>query len=167
MIIDKDGKLFGKIKVVDIIVVALIIVAAGFFASRYLGRGAQGGALMGPAADRLEITFFAEEVHSFVIDAISIGDPTREYAQFANFGTVTDILVGPSVTWAPDSGGALHEADKGDRFYSLTVKTTAVGTIDQVGFSVDGISYFVGRSVTLQIGQAGVAGRIAGVERIE
>ena len=164
MIIDKNGKLFGKISIIDIVIVALLVVAVCFLGLRFLNRNSPG--LSGSSLDKLEITFYSEEVNDFVADAISIGDSTMEMAQYASFGTVTDKIVGPSITWVPDAAGVVHGAPK-DKYYSLTVKMTAYGTIGSTGFTVDGTTYFVGRTVVLYVGKAGFQGRIASVEKVE
>jgi hypothetical protein len=165
MIIDKNGKLFGKISIIDIIVVVLIAVAAGVVGLRFLS-GQNTGILSSSGADRLEITFYSEEVNDFVVDAISIGDSTMEYAQYASFGTVIDVMPGPSVTWVPDADGVVHQGHKEGKYYSLTVKTEAFGTIDNTGFTLDGTKYFVGKTVIMYVGKAGYQGRISSVKKV-
>ncbi|MCL2164068.1 MAG: DUF4330 domain-containing protein [Oscillospiraceae bacterium] len=166
MVIDKNGKVFGKISVIDIIIVLFLIAAVGFAGSRYLFSDTQ-SALTGSGSEKLEITFYAEEVNDFVVDAISIGDSTMEMAQYASFGTVSDIVVGPSITWSPDTEGNVHAAAKEGYYKSVTLKMNANGSINDVGFSVDGTTYFVGRTIILYVGKAGFQGRIASVERID
>ena len=164
MIIDKNGKFFGRISIIDIIIVALLIVAVCFLGIKFLSRN-NAGILSGSSQDKLEITFYSEEVNDFVVDAISIGDPTMEMAQYASFGTVIDKIVEPSITWVPDADGVMHGAPK-DRYYSLTVKMSAYGSIDKPGFTLDGTTYFVGRTIVLYVGKAGFQGRIASVEKV-
>ena len=166
MIIDKNGKLFGKISVIDIIIVIFLIIAVGFVAVKYVFKN-NPITMSGANLDKLEITFSSEEVNDFVVDAMSIGDSVKELAQYASFGTVTDIIVSPSITWVSDHNGIVHSATKEDKYKAVTVKTVAYGTIDQTGFSLDGTSYFVGKTVVMYIGKAGFQGRISSVEKVD
>jgi hypothetical protein len=164
--IDKNGKLFGKISVIDILVVALVLVASVFFVTRYLST--RSSALnAGGALDTLEIKFYAEEVNDFVVDSISVGDAAKEMAQYASFGTITDIRTAPSITWVSDSDGNLYASPKEDKYFSVTVTLEAKGKIDATGFTLDGTTYFVGKTVILYLGKAGFQGRIAGVEKVD
>jgi hypothetical protein len=164
-VIDKNGKLFGKISVIDIIVVALLVAAGLFFASRYLG--SRGTAITpGGALDLLEIKFYSEEVNDFVADAIAVGDAAKEFAQYASFGTVTAVESGPSITWVADSDANMFGRPK-DGYNSVTVTMRARGKLDATGFSLDGTTYFVGKTVILYLGRAGFQGRISGVEVVK
>jgi len=164
-IIDKDGKLFGKVSVIDLIVVALLVAAGLFLATRYLG--SKGAAITpGGALDLLEVKFYSEEVNDFVADAISVGDAAKEFAQYASFGTVTAVEVGPSITWVADSNAKMFGQEK-DGYKSVTVTMRVRGKLDSTGFSLDGTTYFVGKTVILYLGKAGFQGRISGVEVVQ
>jgi hypothetical protein len=163
--IDKNGKLFGKVSVIDVLIVALILVAGIFVATRYLSsRNAAQGA---GSLDTLQIKFYAEEVNDFVVDSISVGDAAKEMAQYASFGTITDIRTAPSITWVSDMDGNLYASPKEDKYFSVTVTMEAKGKIDATGFTLDGTTYFVGKTVILYLGKAGFQGRISGVEKID
>ena len=165
MVIDKNGKLFGKISIIDIIVILLILAAGSFLGIRYLST-ANSPIGAGAALDELEIKFYSEEVNDFVVDAINIGDSAKEFAQYASFGKVTNVEVSPSIIWVQDFDGNIYGAPKEDRYYSVTVTMRAKGKIDDTGFSLDGTTYFVGKTVILYLGQAGFQGRISGVEKV-
>jgi hypothetical protein len=160
LVIDKNGKLFGKVSVIDLAVVALVLIAVAYAGARYLGsRG--GGPVAGDLVD-LEIKFYAPEVNDFVVDAIHVGDAAKEYAQYASFGTVTAVEPAESVYWVGDAEGVMHPGSKPGQFQSCTVTMRAKGKIDATGFSLDGTTYFVGKTVVLYLGVAGFEGRIAG-----
>ena len=164
-VIDKDGKLFGKVSVIDIAVVALLVAAGLFLASRYLS--SRGSAITpGGALDLLEIKFYSEEVNDFVVDAISVGDAAKEFAQYASFGTVTAVETAPSITWVADADANMFGMPK-DGYKAVTVTMRARGRLEATGFSLDGTTYFVGKTVILYLGQAGFQGRISGVEVVE
>ena len=165
MIIDKNGRLFGKVSIIDVLIIVLIFAAGVFFAARYLSTKdtiiGTGGAL-----DDLEIGFSSEEVNNFVVDAIKVGDSAKEYAQYANFGTVVDIETADSITWVADIDGLINPSSKDGYYSSITVKTRVKGKINDIGFELDGTTYFVGKTVIIQFGKAGFQGRISSVERV-
>jgi len=158
--ISKDGKLFGKVSIIDVAVVALILVAGAYAGFRYLGSrniGTAGGSL-----DELEITFFSPEVNDFVVNSIKVGDAAKEFAQYASFGTITKVEPGDSVYWVGDAMGGIHPGAKPGYFQSCTVTMRARGKIEATGFTLDGTTYFVGKTVVMYLGVAGFEGRIAG-----
>jgi len=165
MIIDKNGRLFGKVSVIDALIVVFILAAGIFFAARYMSsRNNPIGA--GSALDELEITFYSEEVNNFVVDAIKEGDAAKEYAQYASFGNVVKVEIADSITWVGDSNGIIYPSSKDGNYSSITVTTRARGKINAIGFELDGSTYFVGKTVIMQFGKAGFQGRISGVERV-
>jgi len=165
MIIDKSGRLFGKVSVIDVLIIVLIVAAGFFFATRYFSNSSSP---IGPGSslDELEITFYSEEVNNFDVDAIKIGDPAMEYAQYASFGNVVNVEKADSISWVGDFDGIITPSSKDGYFSSVTVTTRARGRISDIGFELDGTNYFVGRTVILQFGKAGFQGRISSVERV-
>ena len=165
MIIDNNGRLFGKVSIIDLLIIILVFAAVFFLAARYLSSGdITIGA--GSSLEELEIKFYSEEVNDFVVDAIKIGDSTKEFAQYANFGTVIRVERDDSITWVGDFDGLILPSSKEGHYSSVTVTTRVKGRISDVGFELDGTNYFVGKTVIIQIGVAGFQGRISGVERV-
>jgi hypothetical protein len=165
MIIDNNGRLFGKVSIIDVLIIALVFVAGFFLAIRYFSsRDNPMGA--GGSLEELEIKFYSEEVNNFVADAIKNGDAAKEYAQYANFGTVVNVDKTDSITWVGDFDGIINPSSKDGYYSSVTVTTHARGRITEIGFELDGTNYFVGKTVIMQFGKAGFQGRIAGVDRV-
>jgi hypothetical protein len=165
MIIDNNGRLFGKVSIIDVLIIALVFAAGFFLAARYLvSRDSPIG--VGSSLDELEIKFYSEEVNDFVADSIKEGDSAKEFAQYANFGTVIKVEKADSITWVGDFDGIINPSSKDGYYSSITVTTRARGRINEIGFELDGTNYFVGKTVIMQFGKAGFQGRIAGVERV-
>jgi len=165
MIIDNNGRLFGKVSIIDVLIVALVFAAGIFLAARYLS-SRENPIGVGGSLDELEIKFYSEEVNNFVADAIKEGDSAKEYAQYANFGTVVKVERTDSITWVGDFDGIINPSSKDGYYSSITVTTRARGRINDIGFELDGTTYFVGKTVIMQFGKAGFQGRIAGVARV-
>jgi len=164
MVIDKNGRLFGKVSIIDVLIVAFILSAGAFFAARYLTQR-NNPIIAGGSLDDLIIKFYSEEVNNFVVDAIKEGDAAKEFAQYANFGTVVKVEKADSITWVGDIDGIINPSSKDGYYSSITVTTKARGKINAIGFELDGTNYFVGKTVIMQFGKAGFQGRISGVER--
>jgi len=165
MIIDSNGRLFGKVSIIDVLIVALVIAAAFFLAVRYLS-SRDNPIGPGSSLDELEVKFYSEEVNDFVVDAIMEGDSAKEFAQYANFGAVVKVERADSITWVGDFDGIINPSSKDGHYSSVTVTTRVRGRITDIGFDLDGTNYFVGKTVIMQFGKAGFQGRIAGVERV-
>jgi len=165
MIIDNNGRLFGKVSIIDVLIIVLVFAAGFFLAVRYFSSGDNPiGA--GSTLEELEIKFYSEEVNNFVVDAINEGDAAKEFAQYANFGTVVNVEKADSITWVGDFDGIINPSSKDGYYSSIIVTTRARGKINDIGFELDGTNYFVGKTVIMQFGKAGFQGRIAGVERV-
>jgi hypothetical protein len=165
MIIDNNGRLFGKVSIIDLLIIILIFAAGFFLAVRYFSTR-NSPIAAGSSLDELEITFYSEEVNNFVVDAIKEGDAAKEFAQYANFGTVVKIESEESITWVGDFDGFINPSSKDGHYSSVTVTTRVRGRINDIGFELDGTNYFVGKTVIMQFGKAGFQGRISGVERV-
>ena len=166
MIIDNNGRLFGKVSIIDVLIVALIFAAGFFLAVRYFS-SRDNPLGTGSSLEELEIKFYSEEVNDFVVDAIKVGDAAKEFAQYANFGTVVSVERADSITWVGDFDGIINPSSKDGHYSSIIVTTRVRGRIsDSVGFELDGTNYFVGKTVIMQFGKAGFQGRIAGVEAV-
>ena len=64
MIIDKNGKLFGKVNIIDLIIVLAVVILGVFVALNFTG----GEDAEVPAAQKAVIKFYSEEVTDFVLD---------------------------------------------------------------------------------------------------
>ena len=58
--IDEKGRLFGKINIVDLLVILVIVIAAVFVGVKFLGGGSSGG--IGAAKTKVVYTVLVENV---------------------------------------------------------------------------------------------------------
>lgn len=88
-VIDKKGKLFGLINIIDLGVILLImlLVVGG---ARRMGRGVS---LKGtkPAIIEVEVS----DVKKNIVEALSVGDPMYHYGKDVKFGDIVDKQVEP------------------------------------------------------------------------
>ena len=87
----KNGKLFGKINVIDflaILAVVVVIAAAAVFVLRPKDGG-----------DTLIIKFRIEEVDGFVAKKVLIGDEMYDDTNLQDIGVVTDVEISDSISY--------------------------------------------------------------------
>ena len=137
--IDKNGKLFGKISIVDIIIILAIIVAGLFFVRR-LGIFSPKSAITN-SGDKLQVTFYQEEVNSFTANNVKIDDPTTETLLNMSFGNVANIEVGPSVSWGEDKDGKQVKSTK-EGWSSVYITMETNGILGPNGISIGGSKYY-------------------------
>lgn len=155
--IDKNGKLFGKVSIIDIVIIIAVIVAGVFFVNK-IGLFSNNTTITN-SNPNLRVTFYQEEVNSFTANNINIDDPTTETLQNKSFGKVVDIKVGDSVSWAQDkNGNQLKSTKEGWSHVYITMETN--GTLGPNGINISGSTYYIGQFITLRVGDSIFYGRI-------
>lgn len=154
MLIDSKGKLFGKISIVDIIVVVMILgVIAGvgykFTKSRTSTPFSKKDAVM--------VTFFQEEVPGYVPGTIKVGDIAADNATGSVFGKVVSVKADKAVSVGTNSNGEMVQTSR-PGYNSLTVVVEGQGIYkdgasDQ-GVSFDNTNFFVNKSIELKVGNS-------------
>ena len=115
----KNGKLFGKINVIDflaILAVVVVIAAAAVFVLR-------------PKDDTLIIKFRIEEVDGFVAKKVHIGDEMYDDTNLQDIGVVTDVELSDSISYGQVNDSVYTLTSK-EGYYSMII-TGEVKTQDQ------------------------------------
>lgn len=89
-IIDKNGKLFGKISVIDILVVAVVIVLIFAVYSRFFTKTTTA---VGTINDSFEFQLCVKGVREQTVDALRVGDSVYDSENNTYLGTITAIEV--------------------------------------------------------------------------
>ena len=136
--IDKNGKLFGKISIIDIIIILAVLIFGIFLASK-IGLFSNNTTIVS-SEPNLRITFYQEEVNSFTANNISIGDPTTETLQNKNLGKVVDIEVGDSISWGFDKDGNQVKSTK-EGWSLVYIHMETNGALGPNGINIGGSNY--------------------------
>ncbi len=163
MIIDKKGKLFGKVSIIDIIILALVMMGLVFF---FRQMGIKKSAVSGQGAMDLEITFYQPAVNDFTANAIKIGDPAKESFRDASFGEVVDFEIGDSVNYEYDENGEFVPSVM-EGYNSIIIKTRAKGNFDQNHIQLQGEEFYIGDPIMFKVGNAIFYGDIMKVEEVK
>lgn len=147
--IDKNGKLFGKINIIDLLIVLIVIAAVILVAVRGLGSGGSGE---NAGENRVRITFFSDMAYDFVGDNIAIGDPVSEHSFLTDLGTVTNVESEPAYDLVYDetSGEFVRLEKPGYIRLSVTCETT--GFMGPTGFTKDTTRFVVGGGYYFNVG---------------
>jgi len=134
-IIDQKGRLFGKINVIDLIVVlAIPALILGFLYNRSLQRVQD----IIRADTPIYITFVAEGVRQFTVDSVSVGDVLYRRDEPSHpLGTVISIDLSTHYSAEAATDGTVWRAPV-EGFYNLYVVVAAQGTITGTGYFVGG-----------------------------
>lgn len=162
--IDKNGKLFGKINIIDVIIV-IVLLAAILFGAYKFGLFSQRQVITANT-DKLRLVFYQEEVNTFTTDNTKLKDPVTETLQNASLGSVVNLEVDKSVSWGYDKDGRQVKSTK-EGFSSIFITAETTGTISPSGILTGGSKYYVGQLMTLRVGTSTFFCRLYDVEKVQ
>lgn len=166
MIIDGKGKLFGKISIIDLLIIG-IIIAGAVGAWNMFFKPSSGGTGIGRTPDTVVFTFYGEEAPEYAVNSVDIGDLARDFDRGTAFGTVTDIETDKSVKFVGNSEGEVVQSST-PNYLSFYFTVEGTGILNDVGtVTISGYEYAVGRTLTLRFGNAVVQGRIYSMDKKE
>lgn len=159
MIIDKEGRLFGKISIIDILTLLLFFLI-GFVFFKQLGVINNKPATK---LDNIELVFYQEEVNDFTANSVELGQPSKETLKNISFGEVTQIDIDESISWDKDPDGKQVPASR-DGYKSIYITTSTQGKATDNGVILSGEEYYVGQTIVFKVGNAMFYGDIAGIK---
>ena len=133
MIIDEKGKLFGKISVVDILVVLIFAVAIGGFIYKFT---AGNDALRITADSPITMTLRIKAIRQFAVDAVDIGDEIYE-RNGPILGRVVSVKSDGYRDTFDLNDGTQAYGDVENR-YNLYITLESVGRISDDGYFING-----------------------------
>ena len=159
MIIDKKGRIFGLVSIIDIFVLGVIVSIAAFGMMRL---GNTGGIGILETPQPLTMSFVIENLETFTADNIHIGDPVFGVQTGVDFGHIVDIQRYPTVEYNPDSRGVLVPSVLPNH-YKVILTSAFDGFPVQNGVWVMGHTFLVGETIVLGAGATNVFMNIHGI----
>lgn len=147
--IDKKGRLFGKVSLVDLFAV---VVLAAIFAVVYLNMGASGRPVVG-AEQPVLITFFNPALENFTVNALKIGAPVINDGNETFMGNVVGIEIGESISFMPDVYGN-EVASPMEGYSSVAITSRVYGGMSDGAVVLGGNVYGVGMEIIIWAGRA-------------
>jgi hypothetical protein len=144
MLFDKKGKLFGKVSIVDILIVVIIIAVVG---GLYYKFGNSGTVTAFTKTEKVQVSFYSESIPKYIVDSIKVGDVAKDRVQTIVIGKVIDVKVGPDLQCEPNSEGKVVLSSRPD-YCSVTVIVEGQGIFASSGVTFGGVEYFVNKPAT-------------------
>ncbi len=130
---DKKGKLFGKVSVIDIILIIIIIAAVCAVGLKTMNAGSSAQV---KSDTQFYVTFKVENVRNYTVSAVSAGDIFYE-KNAARLGTVTDVASEPYMEIVTLEDGTSLQSPSVER-YTVYITMLCEGKEDSEGFYIGG-----------------------------
>ena len=158
----RNGKLFGKLNIIDLLILLLLIAAAVFVGKRFLG----GNDNDYGTAQRVKMTFFANEAPALLEGKAAPGDPVVDFDTNTNLGTLTAFDAVPAYVWEYDStrGEAVQVPVANEAF--VTFSCECDGEMAADGLRVNGTKFSIGATFVICAGPTRLQCRLANVEAV-
>jgi hypothetical protein len=163
MILDSRGKLFGKVSIIDLLV---IIVVVGLAAGVFYKFSKSDTASVFNKPDTIESVIFIEEAPEYTAAALKTGDLVKEVVQNSVFGAVTSVKVNDSISYAVNDQGVWVQSPK-PGYISLEINLKGEGIYGSNGITFGSSAFFVGKFYEIKVGNAAFYGRIKSVRKTE
>ena len=137
-IMDRNGRLFGKVSVIDVLVVlAVLVMAVAMYVKNNALQPTQGN-----KGNEVPITFVveAENVPLYIVDAVRVGDQgfDQDRATDDPIGTITDIeVMEAGKTAALDNGTYARMKNESARNLIITVE--GAGAVEDGRYAINQI----------------------------
>lgn len=121
MIINKEGKLFGKISIIDILVIAVILVAALGVYTRFFKTNEK----VAVSSETIEYNFVIKNVRQGTVDGLKKLGPVYDTTTKEYMGDIVSVSEKTAISEKALADGSVINAEIPDRFdVTLTIKTS-------------------------------------------
>ena len=158
--IDKNGKLFGKINLIDFVIVLVLIALVAFVALKVVDKGNEDASL-----SQVRISFFGDETPDYVAKVLEEGTSVLDSTENVTLGTVESFEVGDPIGYDTTTNGEIQQVIK-QGYNSVSINVIGKGEITEYGVTIDGVLYGVGHTLTIYAGKAKLFLKISGIEAI-
>lgn len=148
--IDKNGRLFGKINIIDLLIIIVLIAALIFVGTKLLGSDKGSDAAVG---SEVMISFYGNEAElGFDKDGLFYeGAPAYEDITNTQLGELTEWSIEPAYEYQINADGEQVKVDiPNGHFVTVTLK--ANGTVGTDGLHIGASLYCVGAHYTIHVG---------------
>lgn len=148
MVVDKKGKLFGKISVLDLIVILVLVVAIAGCIYKF-GPGKTSGSIMSGGNTTLEMVIKTGSTRQYTVDAVKVGDAVYE-VHGDKIGTITDIHTEQAYEAVDTRDGNKQYLPVENRYF-VYITVEANGSITEKGYLINGSKQFSkGNTVSIE-----------------
>ncbi len=155
--IDKNGKLFGKLNIIDLLIVLVLIAAVLSLVLRPKQVEDTDDEEKDTQLEIVNVTFYADYVPSYVPESMQIGDPLVDFLDSHKLGKLISFETedGYALTYDQEKGETVS-MDLLNRVF-MTFTAEAEGEFTRNGFKVGYTTYVVGGSYMINVGPTRVS----------
>jgi hypothetical protein len=153
-VLDDRGRLFGKLNLVDLLVLVVVVALLVFAFMRFSGSGGEQATI--------RTTFAVERIRDVTIAQFDEGVEVRDDTGTL-LGTVQDFRVSPFPEAVPDAEGNLHLRDS-PVFFDMVVVVEGTGFASASQVRVGSVPLLVGRILIIRGPTFEVTARIRDVD---
>ena len=160
MLIDKNGKLFGKISIIDLLVILAFLVAFAGFGIRFLGPASES------VTNRTSLTYVVkiEDIREYTVNAIKKMGVVTDNKSKSKIGEIIEVREMPRVEQElNDSGKRINVIVPEKYDVEVTIKTDAKENAKSY-IAGENIVLSVGTTVNMATKYANTSGRIIDIE---
>ena len=159
--IDKNGKLFGKINVIDLLIIIVVVAALAVVGIRALG-----GAGNASGAQKVRLTFFGNAVPTMVGESLTRGAPVKQYSTDISLGVLTDFSCEPAYENHFDGISPEVQRVPVPNYSWVTIVCEPTGTFNEWGFTSGATTFTVGGNYWLDVGASRAGYMLKSIEPI-
>lgn len=158
--IDKNGKLFGKINLIDFIIILVVIALVAFVALKVVDKGNEGANL-----SQVRISFFGDETPDYVAKVLENGTSVLDSTENVTLGTVESFEVGAPMGYDTNANGEVQQVVR-QGYNSISLSVIGTGELTEHGVTINGVLYGVGHTLVIYAGKAKLYMKISGIEAV-
>ena len=159
--IDEKGRLFGKVNIVDLLIVIIILAAGAFLGMKLLGPDSAVA-----NTQKVRVTLYCEETPNYVAEQLEAGAEVWDSENNVTLGYLTDWRTGDSKSAVTDVTGKVVEITRED-YCSATLVCEGEGVMGTHGVTIGGTLYGAGRSMSVYFNDCKLFLRVQSIEVIE
>ena len=162
----KPWKLFGKLNVIDLLILLIVIAAVAVLGSRLVK--SKTTVVRTAATQKTIVTFYGfDDVSTFVMDAMQVGDPVELYPNDTRVGTLLSFSREPAyeLVTDPATGETARQEILDHCFLTFTCECN--GAMTREGLTIEDTTFVVGGNYYLNVGPTRAGYRLMSMEPAE
>ena len=160
--IDKNGKIGGKVSIIDLLIVVILLAALAFVGYRFLTKDRSGVV----NTQKYYLSMTGSEVSNYVVDNVEMGARVLDDTENNVLGYVTNIERGVGYHYGINDDGETVPMFPDDSS-SVVVTCLGEGTLDPNGLLIGGTRYAIGHTFVVYVGDCKLYLRISALEPAE
>ena len=155
--IDENGKIGGKINLIDFLIVVVILAVVAFLGYRFLSNDDKED-----TGEPVIIEFTFAEVNDYTVERLEIGAPVLDGNANRDLGTAVDFTIDDATTYAATDSGKTVLVDIPES-KSVVVTVESTGELNDNGLLIDGTRYGIGYTTVVYVGRCKLWGTVSAI----